>query len=519
MKSFLPTKLTLDDDQIGKALEKAANPQKVNDDFIAPAAEDPNVEQANDDTFLIDERMRSEAETVQKLPKTFPIEEWEKMTTKQQKKALEFSGLTEQEQWKILNVGAPLNALAHYPTRMYAMSDAKTNSGGPLKLEKTSTDDQEPRTTTPNNDDLVVIEMAHEPGSIEDQAHRDLYGWVESLNLDTGNLTVGQRKILDDAEKRMVSLAELGILTDAVKRDILIKTGNQIAALPSSAENPITIFVEMAEKPEQAPASVPPTEVQEKELTEEEKAIEAAKEINKQFKQEVYVELLDLSNETSRKGELKKKINMDLVNKAAKVLYEKSSKPIVIGKVTGTDADVTIPIGELISPYDNSFGAQLVREAMKLIGLEYGAKAKELVPGKNGGYAIDCSRLVSWALSQINLDWKKDTISTSARYQINSSEAVWTEENGYESLDDDLQVGDTLFWEGVETGNIVHTAIYIGNGLMIESGKGGVHIERVRESTHNNNGEDSKLVQANRMTPEGLYENLAENKRHKKREG
>ncbi|MEZ4509533.1 MAG: hypothetical protein R2912_11385, partial [Eubacteriales bacterium] len=89
MKSFLQNKLNLDNDRIGKALEQAAKSQRANDDFIAPAAADSNVEQANGDTFLIDERMRSEAETVQKLPKTFPIEEWEKMTTKQQKKGVE----------------------------------------------------------------------------------------------------------------------------------------------------------------------------------------------------------------------------------------------------------------------------------------------------------------------------------------------------------------------------------------------------------------------------------------------
>ncbi|MPN60067.1 hypothetical protein SDC9_207790 [bioreactor metagenome] len=67
--------------------------------------------------------------------------------------------------------------------------------------------------------------------------------------------------------------------------------------------------------------------------------------------------------------------------------------------------------------------------------------------------------------------------------------------------------GDTLFWKGNETGEIVHTAIYIGMvdevPMMIEADNT-VQIVEVREKTTNNNGEDSTLVQVNRMTPEEL---------------
>ena len=84
-------------------------------------------------------------------------------------------------------------------------------------------------------------------------AHRALYEWVESLGLDTWNLTAEQKKILDDAEKRIVRYAEWGSLTDALEKDILIETGNKIAELPSSAENPIPYYVEMVDKSEQAP--------------------------------------------------------------------------------------------------------------------------------------------------------------------------------------------------------------------------------------------------------------------------
>jgi len=104
--------------------------------------------------------------------------------------------------------------------------------------------------------------------------------------------------------------------------------------------------------------------------------------------------------------------------------------------------------------------------------------------------------------------WKVDTISTAARYQIDDFPVVWT--NKKKLNYDLLKPGDTLFWQGVESGDIVHTAIYLGNGFMIETWDD-VRIVPVREETHNGDTEDSQLVQINRMTPEGLNAEYEEN--------
>ena len=52
-----------------------------------------------------------EAALVGKLPGDFPIDQWESMNTKAQLKAMQHSGLNDQEQWVLLNATAPLSVL------------------------------------------------------------------------------------------------------------------------------------------------------------------------------------------------------------------------------------------------------------------------------------------------------------------------------------------------------------------------------------------------------------------------
>lgn len=57
---------------------------------------------------------KSEAELVGKLHGSFPIDGWEKLSTKEQLQAMKFSGLNEQDQWKLLNASTNLSVLADY---------------------------------------------------------------------------------------------------------------------------------------------------------------------------------------------------------------------------------------------------------------------------------------------------------------------------------------------------------------------------------------------------------------------
>ncbi|MEZ4509529.1 MAG: NlpC/P60 family protein [Eubacteriales bacterium] len=113
--------------------------------------------------------------------------------------------------------------------------------------------------------------------------------------------------------------------------------------------------------------------------------------------------------------------------------------------------------------------------------MKYNEPAKQ---GLKSKMDIDCSRLVNWAVTEVNPFWGEYGIGKGARHQIYQSEAIWDSEMGEELKSGDLQVGDTLFWRGDETDKVTHTAIYIGSIddrlLMIESGNGGVHIEEIR---------------------------------------
>ncbi|HML68613.1 MAG TPA: hypothetical protein PKA81_09465 [Clostridia bacterium] len=53
----------------------------------------------------------NDAKLVKKLPSDFSIANWESMNTKAQLKAMQHSGLSDKEQWALLNTTAPLSAL------------------------------------------------------------------------------------------------------------------------------------------------------------------------------------------------------------------------------------------------------------------------------------------------------------------------------------------------------------------------------------------------------------------------
>jgi cell wall-associated NlpC family hydrolase len=191
-------------------------------------------------------------------------------------------------------------------------------------------------------------------------------------------------------------------------------------------------------------------------------------------------------------------------------IYETCIMPIPVkdskGKAVGS-----IAIGDLIAPYDDSFGAEVARTAFQLIGLPYGEKAGQ---GNRPNLKIDCQGLVRWVLSEIDTDWGDYGIGKGARYQIDDFDPKWNIDEGHELNSDDLQVGNTLFWRGDETGEIKHTAIYIGKfnevEYMIEAAGGSVRIVPLRMHTNDPKGEDSTLCQINQMTPGELDENVTE---------
>ncbi|MEN6595959.1 MAG: polymorphic toxin type 44 domain-containing protein [Clostridiaceae bacterium] len=65
----------------------------------------------NGESSKLNPTQQRDAAVVAKLPSGFPIQNWDSMSYKAQLQAMKFSGLTEQEQWQLLNPTAPLGVL------------------------------------------------------------------------------------------------------------------------------------------------------------------------------------------------------------------------------------------------------------------------------------------------------------------------------------------------------------------------------------------------------------------------
>ena len=80
---------------------------------------------ANNQPVLNDAQI-NDAKLVKKLPSDFPIANWESMNTKAQLKAMQHSGLSDKEQWALLNTTAPLSALNQHNQAQNAVETRAT---------------------------------------------------------------------------------------------------------------------------------------------------------------------------------------------------------------------------------------------------------------------------------------------------------------------------------------------------------------------------------------------------------
>lgn len=87
---------------------------------------------------------RAEAALLAKLPSDFPIDRWDNMSTKEQNSIIRRSGLTVQEQWKLLNATTPMKALSVLNAVQAGLNngtltsrDAAALTGGSLRYAET----------------------------------------------------------------------------------------------------------------------------------------------------------------------------------------------------------------------------------------------------------------------------------------------------------------------------------------------------------------------------------------------
>ena len=112
----LTPKKTLGGDLLKKEVQKALaagtlKPFDANDIVYTIPAGAETDNGTNGLSSKLNPTQEQDAALVAKLSPSFPIQEWDSMSTKAQRQAMKFSGLTEQEQWRLLNSSAPLSVL------------------------------------------------------------------------------------------------------------------------------------------------------------------------------------------------------------------------------------------------------------------------------------------------------------------------------------------------------------------------------------------------------------------------
>ncbi len=531
MKNDFTNPTAYEEDRLVKALKAAAKLSKPGGSATATnaaaKAEQLMLKQkAAKRDSMPDGMLQTDADIARKLPPDFPVDNWESMRTAAQQKAISKTDLTKQEQWRLLNTNSTMRDLVAQgkPTTTATNSDEGNSkasgifTGADAKTLKTEQNAlRKPSSTRTYNDTKPFMKADAQTLREEQRVHNEIARGNTFLNdvltridLDLANLTPVQQNVVGFARLKLTQQALDGVLTPDSLKQITYDAARIIATQTTPPEGTTyKILIDVADPNRKTKPILPELGTMQSDVLNKEEWELFMQNTNNGYKDLLYQEAINnyytaLEDGSVRKGEVQ-----EFYDQAVRKFYNMCVKPVYIETIVNDKkVKAYIPIGDLIPPEDDSFGAQLVREAMRLMGLGYNKPAAQ---GEEPGIRIDCQGFVRWAIAQINPEWGKYGIGKGARYQINDSIKIWNVEGGTSFDQIKLQIGDTLFWRGDESGTIKHTAIYIGKlddiKLMIEAGDT-VQIVPLRESTTNSNGEDSTLYQVNRVTPERLQENV-----------
>ena len=404
-------------------------------------------------------------------------------------------------------------ALAKNGAKTHGYTDTASDVGAPVRFWS-GTDEDKKRQHT-------------EAISRGVETEQEFYDYLVAAHIDIFNATPEQKEIIDMVGKELMKKSVLDTLTVEDKVRIFENTLEYLYSNTKAANgDPYPVFIDIARSYDnskgvfQEQKAMKDSSMSDSELkmifeygrqpSKDEKTTETNSK-KMEYKNQIYLEEMAHYKEDLQKGRAKVGDIQKYYDRALMRIYEDCVKPVYVKKdAKGNKLNENVPIGELIPPEDQSFGAQVARAAMRLVGLGYKEEAGQ---GYYDEMLIDCSGLVKWAVTEVDQYLGVFGISHSAAYQeVGSKEKVWTKDQG-EIVYGKLKPGDTLFWEGDETVEIKHTAIYVGNGLMIEAQNGSVQIVGVRKETKGGDEEDSTLVQINRMTEAELLEKAERNKK------
>ena len=414
-----------------------------------------------------------------------------------------------------LGAGSPL---AKNGARTRGYTDTASDSGAPIRF---------------TGGTLKDIERKHnEAMARKDDTLDRLYATLDVHHIDRSKLSPEQEEIVGLVEQELIKKSVLGTLTERERESVIDRTWKFLYTNTKSVNgDPYPVFIDIAKTGGNTPydaiidvaheydyssSNFPEQLAMNTNILSDEELksifeygrqksnndIETEK-YKQQFayKNKVYVEEMNNYYDDLRKGKATPEDRKKYLDQALLRIYEDCFKPVPVKDKRGNDAG-TIPIGDLILPYDDSLGARVARYALEKIGTEY--------------KYMDCEGLIKWSYSQIDPMLGEYGIGGGAYYQRlrTSKGRFWKKtEINPEIPIKQLESGDLLYWEN-EEGETVHTAMYLGNGYMIESA-GPVEVTLLREYTSYGDGHGSQLTQINRPTEELLYENAEKNsKKH-----
>ena len=171
---------------------------------------------------------QKDADVVAKLSPDFPIQTWDSMSYKAQLQAMKFSGLTEQEQWQLLNPSAPLSVL-DAANRERIRPAAPTGTGNSPRIPAN------PSKTTYLQNEQSEGQLDITKGFPDAATPKKPIGRRDTLKfiteypaiaqfVDVGRVTPEQLTILSDAQYELAALKVKGHPTQQEIDDILADT-------------------------------------------------------------------------------------------------------------------------------------------------------------------------------------------------------------------------------------------------------------------------------------------------------
>jgi len=343
-----------------------------------------------------------------------------------------------------------------------------------------------------------------------DTASKEMFDMLESVRVDTDHLTTEQSYIIEKAERQLRDGIINGALDENGVDELIRSICNKVTSetTPPKGVKYVTIM-NTGFKEQPVRQMIPALGTLESSGFNTD-ALEAVRENSDDpYQRAVYNQAIADYNLAIKNGVAVVGGFQSFYDNALKNAYEYSARKFdfVYTNEKGKKVTGTVAMKDLVDPEDNSFGARIARAALKLYGKE--RYADVFMTDKDGNpfsKKLDCSKLVYYAIYKANPTFAYSTIlGTAAEYQMDNlgkrldpNNVVWRNDGSEDSLDISLlKTGDLLYWANSK-GKVVHTAVYLENGLMVEVWDN-TRIVELREFTDYGDGSGSTLVQVNRL--------------------